>query len=598
METEGRNAEGIRMPDTARDAADRFLEMAGRMVGATLDDQATIGRVADLAVPHLADLCVVEVSPGDPEFRRVACAAADPAKRGLLHDVTRRFPDSAHVGRPLARVLQRGQPILLATIPNPTPDEANPDDEYPRLARRLDPRSFIGVPLVARDRLLGVVGLWMSESGRHFVEADLAVAQRYADRCALALDNARLYGEARRQSADLSRLNDELRAKIRRLDDDLVQARAERDDLRQILDEVPEGVVVADASGRLIVLNAAGEALLGRQVTGARLPRDPSSGYRLDGTAEPSAIETLTTSVLTGETIRGAQLMVENQSTGERRPVLASVVPLRDADGRITGALGMFHDITAIKELDQQKDDFLAAVSHDLKTPITAIKGYAQLLRRYLTRGAPSHQHRVLGALDGIDRTSTRMAAQVNQLLDLARLRMERPLDLDLRETDLVALARRVIGEHHGLSPRHRLVLESQVPTLVGQWDPMRVERLLTNLLGNAIKYSPDGGEVLVLLKRDDGEDGSWAILAVRDHGIGIPSEDLPRIFDRFYRGRNLSVDLGGTGIGLASTLQIVREHHGAISVESAEGHGSVFTVRLPLPRLAPDPAGPSYSQS
>lgn len=598
METEGRNAEGVHVPDKARDSGDRFLEMAGRLVAATLDDQAIIARVADLVVPRLADLCVVDISPDDAKSRRVACAAADPAKRDLLHDLTLRFPDGAHVGRPLTSIHQDGQPVLLATIAVPTLDETNPDDEYPGLARRLAPRSFIGVPLVARGRALGVLGLWMSESGRHFAAEDLDEVRRFADHCALALDTGRRYQEARRQSEELRRLNDELRAEIRRRDDDLARARAERDDLRQILDEVPEGVAITDAFGNLVLLNAAGEALLGRPPLVASLSREGSPGYRLDGTADPSALQALTGSVLTGETIRGAQLLVENQSTGERRPVLASFVPLRDTSGRITGALGVFQDITAIKELEQQKDDFLAAVSHDLKTPITAIKGYAQLLRRYLTRGTASHQHRVLGALDGIDRTSTRMTTQVNQLLDLARLQMERPLDLDLRETDLVALARRVVSDHHGLSPRHHLVLDCQVSTLVGQWDPARIERLLANLVGNAIKYSPDGGKVLVLLKRHDGEDGPWAVVSIRDHGIGIPAEDLPRIFDRFYRGSNLSVDLGGAGIGLASTLQIVREHHGVISVESAEGNGSVFTVRLPLPRPAPDPAGPSCIQS
>jgi signal transduction histidine kinase len=135
--------------------------------------------------------------------------------------------------------------------------------------------------------------------------------------------------------------------------------------------------------------------------------------------------------------------------------------------------------------------------------------------------------------------------------------------------------------------------VDAAVPELVGVWDRARVERLLENLLNNAIKYSPEGGEVTVTirLEREAGE--PWAVLAVQDRGIGIPATDLPHIFERFQRGRNAEGHIAGTGIGLAGVRQVVEHHGGRVTVESQEGRGTTVTVRLPL-ALAASPAPPS----
>jgi signal transduction histidine kinase len=145
---------------------------------------------------------------------------------------------------------------------------------------------------------------------------------------------------------------------------------------------------------------------------------------------------------------------------------------------------------------------------------------------------------------------------------------------------------RRVADEQQRATDRHEIRLESAESRIDGTWDEARLERVVTNLIANAVKYSPDGGTVRVSLAHEEGS----AVLAVQDQGIGIPAADVPRIFDRFFRARNATGRFAGSGIGLGSVLQIVQAHGGRIDVQSREGEGSTFVVRLPLHVAAATP--------
>jgi signal transduction histidine kinase len=166
----------------------------------------------------------------------------------------------------------------------------------------------------------------------------------------------------------------------------------------------------------------------------------------------------------------------------------------------------------------------------------------------------------------------------LNELLDLAQLRTGRPLALNRQPTDLVALARTAAGQHQAATDRHRIEVRAEVAEVVGEWDLNRLARVLDNLIGNAVKYSPDGGAVVVEVGRDD----ATVRLAVRDSGIGIPAADLPTIFERFTRASNATTQ-PGTGLGLASVRHLVEAHGGEVSVESQEGVGTTVVVHLPL---------------
>jgi signal transduction histidine kinase len=184
-----------------------------------------------------------------------------------------------------------------------------------------------------------------------------------------------------------------------------------------------------------------------------------------------------------------------------------------------------------------------------------------------------------------IEAAATNMRGQIEEILDLARLQVGRPLELNWRSADLVAVTRNLVAAQQATTERHQLRLDLEAPELLGEWDATRVERVMTNLLSNAIKYSPAGGEILVRLFREAHEDGTraWAVLQVKDPGIGIPSVDLPRIFERFHRASNVRGRFAGTGIGLAGALRIVQLHGGELIVESEENAGTTVTMRLPL---------------
>lgn len=231
-----------------------------------------------------------------------------------------------------------------------------------------------------------------------------------------------------------------------------------------------------------------------------------------------------------------------------------------------------------VHEALEFRDAFLAAAAHDLRTPLAAVTGFVQMLRRQVEREQLVLNERQRGALDQIEVTGRRMRRLVDQLVDVARLQMGQALDLERRPTDLVALVRRVAAEHQLSSDRHTITVASPEPRLVGDWDAARLERALDNLVGNAVKYSPAGGEVRLLLDR---EPGGWAVVAVSDPGVGIPAAELPYVFERFRRASN-TAGVVGTGIGLASVRQIVDEHGGTVAAVSTEGAGSTFTIRIP----------------
>ena len=231
------------------------------------------------------------------------------------------------------------------------------------------------------------------------------------------------------------------------------------------------------------------------------------------------------------------------------------------------------------------RDDMLSLVTHDLKNPVSTIKGYAQLLKRQIMKGSELDTRQLVDGLTKIDTTSTKMVTLINELLNLTRLQTGQPLELDREPTDLIELVHRTTAAYQQTTEKHTLRVETAEQEIVGEWDTAQLERVLGNLLSNAIKYSPDSTEIIINVAIEQGENGNRrsAAIAVHDSGIGIPTADIPHIFEQFRRASNTIGQFNGTGIGLASAHQIVEQHGGTLTVESKEGVGSVFTVRLPL---------------
>ena len=360
--------------------------------------------------------------------------------------------------------------------------------------------------------------------------------------------------------------------------------------LRATVDVALDALIAMDTAGRITDWNPSAEEtfgytradILGQEMATTIVPERYRTSHR-DG---------LRRFLETGEgRVIGRRIEIEAlHADGHEFPIELAISPVRTTAGLSFTAF--VRDITARRRLEavqtaaladvrqalQLRDEFLAAAAHDLKTPLTAISGYLQLIRRKFGDGlAPA----IAGSFDEVEQATSRMNDLISELLDVARLQSGQALDLNRRATDLVALARTVADQAARRARKHSIEIETPTPTLTGSWDPARIERVLTNLVSNAVKYSPAGGQIIIGVDRD-GEGSGWAVVRVRDHGIGIPASDIPRLFTRFYRASNVA-GLEGTGIGLEAVRRMVEQHGGTISVESTEGVGTTVTVRLPL---------------
>jgi signal transduction histidine kinase len=292
---------------------------------------------------------------------------------------------------------------------------------------------------------------------------------------------------------------------------------------------------------------------------------------------------------------------VELETYGGRADTWVSTtkMPLRDSSGRIIGTFGISRDVTAqvraektmtqqalqlraqnesLSGLDRLKDEFVALVSHELRTPLASILGYVEILREEGVNGPDAER-----CAEVIERNAQRLLRLVGDLQLLSQIQSGK-LAMEFRRADLADIAAHAVEELRPEAKRKHIDLALSVTAIpVLSVDLTRIAQLLANLLSNAVKFTPDGGRVEVRL----GSEGSQVVLAVADTGVGIPAADQDRIFERFYRTAIVRrQEIPGTGLGLTITKAIVAAHNGTIAVESAEGRGSTFTIRLPLPRV------------
>jgi signal transduction histidine kinase len=237
----------------------------------------------------------------------------------------------------------------------------------------------------------------------------------------------------------------------------------------------------------------------------------------------------------------------------------------------------------------QLQAELSQAITHDLRSPLATISGRAELLQDQLSTPEGLSLREMTTGLAKIRANVDRMAGRVGELTDAMRLQSGQAIELRRRVTDLVALTRTAADEHQQTTERHRLRVEGDLASLVGWWDEARLGRVLDNLLSNAIKYSPRGGDITLSLAGEPVAEPAWAVLRVRDEGMGIGAADLPHIFERFYRGDNVE-QVHGFGIGLAASRAIIEQHGGSLVVETTGPSGSTFALRLPLHAPATSP--------
>ena len=338
---------------------------------------------------------------------------------------------------------------------------------------------------------------------------------------------------------------------------------SERMTMLAVLASTADAVIATNPGGLVLLANAAVRPMLG-------LAPDAIEGRSLAEVIEHAPLRDLFLAGRPGT----YELPLPDGRTAQ-----ASLVQVTTPFGEPVGLATVLRDITLLKNLEQMKNDFVATVSHDLKSPITIIAGMADLMRI----AGPTDQHH-LSRCDDIRETAQHMADLVSDLLDLGRL--EAGLDADRETMDLIT----VIGEAlRMVRPRaetkgielHAALPEAATISAV----PSRIRQVLINLIDNGVKYTPAGGRVTVVATLSTVDDVADSVrISVTDTGMGIPARDLPHVFDKFYRVRTKATsEIAGTGLGLAITKSIVEAYGGRIGVESVEGAGTTFVVVLPL---------------
>lgn len=362
---------------------------------------------------------------------------------------------------------------------------------------------------------------------------------------------------------DLSRTLDDVREKLRESTRLITE---ERDRLQEILGAMEEGVLMIDGQGTVLLLNPALLKLLD-------LPPEPV-GRKIVELVRNSELNALVREGLGEE--KAVTREIEMQPRGVNRTVLVRLAPVQIHD-RGRGAVVVFHDITEMRRLEHMRRDFAANVSHELKTPLTAIRGYAETL----AEAPPDDPGQAKSFVETILRHAKRLGTLVDDLLELSRIESGQAV-LRAGPVDLRSCVDRVLLTlEPGAVDRKIRLMVSIPPSFPSLFvDPSALETILRNLIDNAVKYVNEGGRVEVRGRLQDG----MAHVEVADSGPGIPEEHLSRLFERFYRvDPSRSKAQGGTGLGLAIVKHLSQASGGRAMVESTPGQGSVFTVVLPV---------------
>jgi len=347
--------------------------------------------------------------------------------------------------------------------------------------------------------------------------------------------------------------------------------------LDAVIDSTPDGLAIVDPTAHVTHMNRAAEALLGFSVRQqpvplaeglARLHASMPDGKEFQPEETPPA------RALRGEVVENVR-MVLHRPDGRVLWVLVSAAPIRMPDGTLLGAVAAFRDVTAQHELEEQREDILRAISHDLRNPLSAILGQAEILKRRLGRAGLAQEQ---ASAEAIATSAQRMNAMIQDLVEAARLESGQ-LRLNLQPVELGPFIADLLRR---LAPamevgRVRVEVPEGLPPALA--DPARLERVVTNLLSNALKYSWPGSEVRVSVRQRNGE----LVTSVIDRGPGIAPQDLPKLFQRYGRMAAVQDRAGGLGLGLYIARKLVEAHGGRIWAESQLGVGSTFSFTLPV---------------
>jgi PAS domain S-box-containing protein len=620
----------------------RFLAEASGILAASLDYETTLATLARLAVPEIADWCLVDMICDNQSVRRVAAAHADPAKQELVEQLQNYPPDLAQT-QGVAEVIRSGKSQITHFISSEQIQAATANASHLNILQQLNPQSGMCVLLIVRGRVLGAMSL-VSSTNHRYDSQSLMLAEELARRAAIAVDNARLYTETQQsqQAAERAAFRTaRLQAITAALSESLTPAQ-----VAEVI--VEQGMAALGASSALVALltNNGTELEILRAVGYQQEAIDSWRRFSINTAAplaeavrtkQPVWQESTTTRVvryshLAQEYARynyGAwisiPLIIEGRAIGGMSVAFAENHQLNQDDRAFVLALAQqcaqamerarLYEAeqtarAAAENANRIKDEFLAVLSHELRSPLNPILGWAKLLQtRKLDEKTIPH------ALKTIERNAQLQAQLIEDLLDISRI-LQGKLSLNIYAVDLTSVISAAMETVRLSAEAKSIEMHISMEPNLGQvlGDSSRLQQVIWNLLSNAVKFTPEGGRVDIRLEEvgsgelgvggageaggagGAGEAGGERItnarcpmpdaqITVSDTGKGIDPNFLPYVFE-YFRQENSSTTrkFGGLGLGLAIVRHLVELHGGTVQVESqGENRGATFTVRLPL---------------
>ncbi len=520
------------LPDYRVRQRDYLLEIS-RALTSQLDIDEVLRLILEAAVAMLAgSVGLIALREDDRTYHTRATIGVErdriPLFKPLLEDITDNSEEGINVGE-----LDRKMRLV---------------------ARHLDMRlrQVVQLPMVMRGEVVGIIFVFRAYSGQPTLN-DRMVLQSFADQAAIAVHNARLYQAVKQEQQRLG----------------------------AIVDHSADGVMILDSTQRVLHFNKA----LGR-MTGWNVPE--ATGRFHDEIITWDRIDQgtpLNEAIAAGWPQQGTEdgspdtLYVEGdllRPDGTRISLGITYAPLIDQDGALRNIIVNVRDITHFRQAQQMQSTFVSVISHELKTPVALIKGYAGTLRREDAEWDPAT---IQQGLTVIEEEADRLTDLIDNLLAASKLQADGMRLTNISDVDLAAVAARAVERFKTQTTKHTLVLDFAEDFPCVQGDEIRLRQVIDNLVSNAIKYSPKGGEVRISGTFDD----KSVTISVTDQGVGLPEDEQERIFERFYRVDSaLSRKTQGTGLGLYLARAVIEAHGGTISVKSQPGKGSTFWFTLP----------------
>ena len=403
----------------------------------------------------------------------------------------------------------------------------------------------VGLPLITHEKVIGVIFIFRNYVGM-FSSNDRALLQSFANQAAIAVDNAQLYQQVRQEKQRMDALLDSAADGILIISPGHVITRSNPAFARMLDEPLPD--INGKSHEAVIRLTCHEDMLTLEQAEAGGWPLTPNATLYVEGDLQ--------------------------RKSGIALPVGITYAPLISPEGNLLSIIATVRDITRFREAEELKSTFISVISHELKTPVALIKGYVGTLRR---EDANWDREVIKDSLAVIEEEADRLTGLIENLLDASRLQAG-GLSISLSDVDLPALAKRIAERFQIQSSIHKINVEFPEGFPVVTADETRLEQVLSNLISNAIKYSPQGGEIQITGQVRSAQ----VIVCVSDQGPGIAPEDIPHIFDRFYRSSNVKRTTKGAGLGLYLARAVIEAHGGRIWIDPRPGKGARICFSIP----------------